>query len=189
KIMPQLLTQQREAMSKGWDLLLAQDPTNSAAKVKERLNTFLEKQSISSALEVCPDEDWANLLPIPRIAMENGKKDDAVAMYNVLQVLRPDEPQPYVGNFTIVWERAGVQVAADCYRLMMPFVLSPTYFYYAADCFQHAGEIEEAKETLQAAIDLLENEELGFSIDPELKADIYAFRDELKAPATGQDLA
>lgn len=160
-------------------------PTNKDGQTdKEQKNRQQQQQQqqLIEALqteELCSDEDFGVLLSLAVDIADTGRTDDAMAMYSLLQVIRPDQPQPYINNFTLVWQQAGVKVAADCYAMMMPIVQSPTFCYYAADCFEHADRLEEAQQAIASAVELLDNEEYGFQLDSKLEQDIRDYHREL----------
>lgn len=141
--------------------------------IQDRLMNELENE------ELCSDEDFGVLLSLAVDIVDSGRVEDGMAMYSLLQIIRPDQPQPYVNNFTLVWKQQSVEAAADAYAMMMPIVQSPTYRFYAADCFEHADRIEEAQKAMEEAIALLENEEYGFQLDTDLERNIREYHREL----------
>ena len=96
-------------------------------------------------------------------------------MYALLQVLRPDQPLPFINGFNIIWKHAGPRLAAECYAMMAPLMEDPVFFYYAADCFESAGLKEDARQAIACALELLEDS----GSDEGFAQEVRAYHEEL----------
>lgn len=185
-VLEKCLRHERRAIQRGWRIFLREDRTGVARRVYDRLQRLAREGAAPEGGRLCEDEAWEHLLGLAADAFDRGgDREDAVCLYSCLQALRPDEPQPYIRLFTVVWERAGIQAAAACYRGLAPFIVSPTYCYYAADCFENAGRLAEARDAVETGIEYLEDPELGFEADPAVARGLYAFRRRLQTAPSG----
>lgn len=171
KALPYLVKQQQDAVARARALFLEHDRGGVAASVFARLDQAIASGDLVEVLHLCPNDTFAELLDHAATVDEAGDTEDAVAMYTLVQVLRPDQPMPYINNFNLVWRRAGVRIAAECYALIAPMMIDPIFFYYATDCFENAGLMDDAKRAILCAKDALD-EELGYEIDEELAQNI-----------------
>ena len=183
KVLPHLVRQQQEAVTRARNLFLQDDPDGTARSVLERMDRLTESGDLFESNALCGDEAFAALLDRAATADESGNDEDAAAMYALLQVLRPDQPLPFINGFNIVWRRAGVKVAAECYAATAPMMIDPIFYYYAADCFESAGLMDDARGAIAYAKEALENEGLGYDIDDAMADRIRSYYDELRAGA------
>lgn len=172
KALPYLVKQQQDAVARARRLFQEHDMDGTAATVLERLDQAMVSGDLVEVEELCPDDAFGELLSRAADADELGHAEDAVAMYTLLQVLRPDQPMPYINNFNLVWRRAGPRIAAECYALIAPVMSDPIFFFYAADCFEHAGLMDDAKRAILCAREALDDKELDFAIDEDLAQNI-----------------
>jgi hypothetical protein len=163
------------------ELFLRRDGSGAAARVFARMDGMLAAAVPMDPADLCPDDEFAVLLDLAASADEGGDMDCAGAMYAALQALRPDQHQPFINQFNLVWQTLGVQVAADCYRLVSPMMSSPVFFYYAADCFESAGRREHAQLAIIAARELMDDPEYGCALDDDMAAGIRAFYRQIDA--------
>jgi len=178
-LVPDWLATQHQTVRRGIELFLQHDRSDTTARVRRRVRRLLKQRDYPVDKPLLSDREWETLLRLAAEAHEDHATENAAAMYTVLQILRPEEPQPYVALFTIIWRRAGVKAAAACYRLVAPTMFSPTFFFYAADCFLNAGQTEEAREAIQISMDQWKSLESDWNLDPALIREIQAFHAEL----------
>jgi hypothetical protein len=179
--------QQTIATAKALYRQTAQEDT--AQRVFARMDELIESGADFDSEDLCPDDDFALLLDQAASVDEADNAEDAMAMYALLQVIRPDQPQPFINSFKLIWQAAGVKVAAECYALLAPVMMSPAFFYYAADCFENAGLLDDAKRAIQMAKEQLDDESLAFEVEDELASANGDYHDELCGEHRGSDQA
>lgn len=177
--LPHIVQQHQQVIARAKNLFQQRDCQATATKVIRRMDELLASGEFFDNRDLCSDAEFKELLEHAASVDEGGNIEDAMTMYALLQVLRPDQPRPFINNFTLVWQTAGVKMAAECYALLAPVMVSPTYFYYAADCFEHAGLMDDARRAIKMAVEQLDDEELGFRLDPGFAQDIREYHAQL----------
>ena len=69
---------------------------------------------------------------------------------------------------------------------MMPLMASPSFFYYASDCLECAGRINDARVAIAAAKELIDDEAYGCDVSEEMERDIRDTHERL-GPMQGPD--
>lgn len=179
ELRPQWIQHNAKLIREGIQAFIEAGAESAAQRIRRRLRRMRRTGIIPTEKPICSDNDWARLSNTAREAFDAGREEQATAMYTVLQSLRPWEGQPHVHLFTIIWRHEGVQVAADCYRLMAPVMVDPVFFYFAADCFLNAEDRPAAREAIDMSRTQLGNQEINWEIGPQLAQEIEAFYQEL----------
>ncbi len=160
---------------------LAESASPEVSSVGVKLKTRLERKLRGEVLRFNPkltSSEWELLLSVAAQAMSSDDLNFAEQVYMLLQIIRDDDPRPFIGSAITTWKRYGVNLAATLYELWQPaFEWSPAYLYYAADCYQTAGKQDQAREAILAAERLLEQ--------PDLQEEVpVAFADKIHAART-----
>jgi hypothetical protein len=181
EVLPSIINEQHERFERARALYLREDATGTAARVFERMDAWLSAGDLFDPRDLCSNEEFKALIRIAAQAERGGDLDTAALLYAVLELLRPDQPQPFVNHYSIVWQTLGVQQAADCYALTAPLMDSPVYFYYAADCMEHAGREEHARLAIKVAQELIDDPDYPGEITGDLKQRVRASYERLDA--------
>ena len=172
KLVPAQLNNIEQAIT----LFANYDQGSRAMPIFADIAQTLQQDSVDSDRSLCDNEKFAYLLNIAAHCEESENDDEAMRMYAFLQMLRPDQSQPYINNFSLVWQQLGIEYAAACYAIMLEVLPHPVFLLYAADCFYHAGKHEEARQVIQHIVDSMASVYYRELIDEESKREIEKLR-------------
>lgn len=167
ELLPGVIRSQQTAFAQARDLFLRNDPTHTSARVLARVDAQVAQPSGFADDELCSDDEFEVLLDLAADQDDAEQYESAAAMYGLLQVVRPDQIQPFINSNIIVWRLVGVEAAAQAYAITVPVLQHPVYSYHAADCLIAAGQSEAAAAAIEYAREQSEEPEWQGVLDRE----------------------
>ena len=122
-----IIPAQLDNIDKAITLFANYDQGGRAMLIFADIAQTLEQDSVNSERSLCDNEQFAYLLNIAVHCEESENYDEAMRMYAFLQMLRPDQIQPYINNFSLVWQQIGIEYAAACYAVMLEALPHPVH--------------------------------------------------------------
>lgn len=99
--------------------------------------------------------DQSFLLKYAALAEEKGDLEAAEGILSMLMAIDSEDAQATIALLNMVWRHQGVAVAADCYRVLIPYFRSPVFLACAAECLTADGADREARALAQEAVEHL----------------------------------
>ena len=187
QFLPGFIASQQRHFARGRELFLRLDGSPSARSVMARVDDHVNSVRGFEDDALCSDAEFEVLLQLAADQDDAEQYEDAAAMYGLLQVVRPDQIQPFINNNIIAWHSLGVNIAAQCYAQTIALLHHPVYSYYAADCFDAAGQEEDAAAAIGHAFELAGEPEWQRELDRETLDGIATLHARLNPEYTQTD--
>jgi hypothetical protein len=130
----------------------------------------------------CPalnDEDYGQMVALAMDLLLEADHERVVPMFTLLLALRPDDPRPYVGLTTAVWQTDGAARAAEIYLQLTDKWPDPEIAYFGADCMWRAGWRDQAEMTVSRGIHELQSMANTCQADALLLDQLFSLQQEI----------
>lgn len=102
------------------------------------------------------NSDYELILSITELLEKNHAFDDAICVYTLLEILKPEDIRAYIGHALALEAKGDNIKTTQYYNNMAQALNNPMLNFYAAQFLLKQGQTFEASERLQSAIDALE---------------------------------
>ncbi|MCL1126932.1 hypothetical protein [Shewanella surugensis] len=102
------------------------------------------------------DNDYELILSITETLEKSHAFDDAICIYTLLEILKPEDIRAYIGHALSLEAKGDNIKAAQYYNDMTQALNNPMLNFYATQFLLKQGQTFEASERLQSAINALE---------------------------------
>ena len=126
--LPIIIERQQENFAKGRALFLQRDINRTASSVFKKVDRYMKKPRPFADNELCSNTQFEILFNQAVDVDEARQYEDAIAMYSVLQLIRPDQVQPFINANIIVWQVEGGRACCAKLCLKYPHSQSPNLF-------------------------------------------------------------